>query len=335
MAYLLGWSVIPQILVRRERWPGGYKARGTALVYPGQEVQCDQPVIRLHKADAVQTVDTAPRMMLPSVNVTGRPDTNSANGDMHNGTGHASETIPAGLSGRVVEITQRGGVVIESRVAAVEGTVGAGNQVAGALTMWQAGSGSIPPGAILVVPGPLNFVMLRQAMNSGIAGIVASSIPLRDLEGFLQTDLVHLLSSVDVDLAQAHLPSLTILLTEGLGTIAMPVRTVNLLSRYQGSIALLAGATSISQGVLPELLISLPLKEVQRAWHPSQPNLTLEIGALVRVCSGEHEGFIGEIDYLFSHQPTFGSGIRDRAARLRLEDNSQLVVPLTLLERVG
>ena len=157
---------------------------------------------------------------------------------------HASETIPAGLNGRVVEITRRGGVVIESRVAAVEGAIGAGNQVAGVLTMWQAGSGSIPPGAILVVPGPLNFVMLRQAMNSGIAGIVASSIALRDLEGFLQTDLVHLLASVDVDLAQAHLPSMTILLTEGLGTIAMPVRTVNLLSRYQGSIALLAGATS-------------------------------------------------------------------------------------------
>jgi hypothetical protein len=335
MGYLLGWSVIPQILVRRERWPGGYKTRGTALVYPGQEVQCDQPVIRLHKAEAVQTVDTAPRMVLPSVKVAGRADADVLNGDAHMGNGRSGETVPAGLNGRVMDITRRGGVVIESRVAAVEGAIGAGSQVAGVLTMWQAGPGSIPPGAILVIPGPLNFVMLRQAMNSGIAGIVASSIVSRDLEGFLQADLLHLLNSVDVDLAQAHLPPMTILLTEGLGTIAMPARTVNLLSRYQGSIALLAGATSVRQGVFPELLISLPLKEVQRNWHPVQPDLTLEIGALVRVCSGEYEGFIGEIDYLFSQQQLFGSGIRDRAARLRLEDNSQVVVPLTLLERVG
>ncbi len=52
MTYPLGWSIIPQMLIRRERWPGGYKTRGTALVHPGQEVQADQPVIRLEKPDS-------------------------------------------------------------------------------------------------------------------------------------------------------------------------------------------------------------------------------------------------------------------------------------------
>lgn len=335
MTYLLGWSVIPQIVVRRERWPGGYKTRGTALVYPGQEVQPDQPVIHLYKAEAVPVVDTASRLALPSVSTPGRSDPGLAPPNGNAGNGRPGDTVPAGLSGRVVDITRRGGVVIESRVAAIEGVVGAGNQVAGMLTMWQAGAISIPPGAILVVPGPLNFMMLRQAVNSGIAGIVASSIASRDLEGFLQTDLVNLLDSVDVDLAQAHLPPLTLLLTEGLGTIAMPARTVNLLSRYQGSIALLAGATSVRQGIFPELLISLPAREVQRSWQPVQPELALGIGALVRVCGGEYEGLTGEIDHLFAHQQRFRSGMRDRAARLRLEDGSRAIVPLTLLERIG
>lgn len=337
MAYLLGWSVIPQIAVRRERWPGGYKTRGTPLVYPGQEVQPDQPVIRLYKAEAVPVVDTAPRLALPSVAVPGRLDSQpglaSSNG--HTSNGYPGDTVPAGLAGRVVDITRRGGVVIESKVAAVEGVMGAGNQVAGVLTMWQAGAVSIPPGAILVVPGPLNFMMLRQAVNSGIAGIVASCIASRDLEGFLQTDLVRLLDSVDVDFAQSHLPPLTLLLTEGLGTIAMPARTVNLLSRYEGSIALLTGATSVRQGMYPELLISLPTKEVQRSWHPVQPELGLCIGALVRLCGGEHEGLTGEIEHLFTYQQQFGSGMRDRAARLRLEDGSRLIAPMTLLERIG
>jgi hypothetical protein len=340
MTYFLGWSVIPQIVVRRERWPGGYKTRGTPLVYPGQEIQCDQPVIRLYKAEKIEAVDTAPRLVLPSVRTSARREAGSGMGDGDNeyagtGSGQAGDTVPAGLAGRVVDITRRGGVVIESRVAAVEGTLGAGNQVAGVLTMWRAGAGAIPPGAILVVPGPLNFTMLRQALNSGIVGIVASSIAVRDLEGFLQTDLVYLLNSVDMDLAQAHLPPLTVLLTEGLGTIAMPARTVNLLSQYQGSIALLSGTTSVRQGIFPELLISLPAKEVQRNWHPVQPDLSLVIGAPVRVCSGEYKGVIGEIEFLFSHEQVFVSGIRTRAARLRLEDGSQVVVPLTLLERIG
>ncbi|HLI08649.1 MAG TPA: hypothetical protein VKV40_18950 [Ktedonobacteraceae bacterium] len=339
MTYLLGWSVIPQIVVRRERWPGGYKTRGTPLVYPGQEVQSDQPVIRLYKTEKVEALDTTPRLVLPSVSMpAGAGGGNRDYGYAGNGNGLAGDTVPAGLVGRVVDITGRGGVVIESRVAAVEGTLGAGNQVAGVLTMWRShavATAVIPPGAILVVPGPLNFTMLRQALSSGIVGIVASSISLRDLEGFLQTDLISLLNSEDMELAQAHLPPLTLLFTEGLGTIAMPARTVNLLSRYQGSVALLAGATSVRQGLFPELLISLPLKEVQRDWQPVQPETALEVDASVRICSGEHEGAIGEIEYLFSHEQVFASGIHARAARIRLEDGSRVVVPLTLLERIG
>jgi hypothetical protein len=339
MTYLLGWSVIPQIVVRRERWPGGYKTRGTPLVYPGQEVQSDQPVIRLYKTEKVDVLETTPRLVLPSVSmpggVGGAGGGNGDHGDSGNGNGPAGDTVPAGLVGRVVDITRRGGVVIESRVAAVEGTLGAGNQVAGVLTMWRSNAAAIPPGAILVVPGPLNFTMLRQALSSGIVGIVASSILLRDLEGFLQTDLIRLLNSEDMELAQAHLPPLTLLFTEGLGTIAMPARTVNLLSQYQGSVALLAGATSVRQGLFPELLISLPLKEVQRNWHPVQPETALEIDAPVRICSGEDEGAIGEIEYFFTHEQIFASGIRTRAARIRLEDGSRVVVPLTILERIG
>ena len=52
MTYPLGWSIIPHMLIRRERWPGGYGIRGSALVYPGQEVQANQPVLRLEKLDS-------------------------------------------------------------------------------------------------------------------------------------------------------------------------------------------------------------------------------------------------------------------------------------------
>jgi len=343
MTYLLGWSVISQVQVRRERWPGGYKTRAVPLVSPGQEVQPAQPVMRLEHVGPVKAPATVPHFSFPGVKdapigAGGQP----AHSDAPASDQYVGETLPAALRGRVVDITRRGGVVIESRVAVLQGAIGVGYQVAGVLTMWQApGSGgggekqSVPTGVLLVVPGPLNSSMLREVLASGVVGVIASSIPFRDLEGFLQTNLVELINRIDVESAQAHLPPVTILLTEGIGIFAMPVRTINFLSHYQGSIALLSGTTSIRQGIFPELVISLPLVEIQQHWHPMRPDTTLSIGAQVRVCSGDHEGAIGTINYLYSHQQVFASGILARAALLRLEDGSMLTVPLSVIERIS
>lgn len=342
MTYQLGWSVIPQILVRRERWPGGYKTRTVPLVYPGQKVQPGQPVMRFERIGSAEVVAPVPRSSLPAISDT-PIDVSSqiARSSAHTpDLGGEEETLPAGLDGRVIDITRRGGVIIESQAAVLQGIIGAGNQVAGILTMWQAqasrgGEQGFPSGTLLVIPGPLNSNMLREALVFGVVGVIASSISSRDLESFLRVDLVELIDCIDVESAQAHLPRMTVLLTEGIGTIAMPTRTIRLLSHYQGLMALLSGATSIRQGVFPELVISLPEVELQQPWHPMRPDPTLTIGAQVRVCSGDHEGAIGIIDYLYLHQQVFSSGILARAARLRLEDGSLLTVPLTLVERIS
>jgi hypothetical protein len=339
MTYPSGWSIVAQTLVRRERWPGGLRVKGIPLVYPGQEVQPDQPIIRVERQ--AELVDEKRNAVSYSASVTPVNAIAMGNGTANGSNGvRSGETILAGLRGRVVDLTRRGGVVIESRAALVQGALGAGGQVAGVLAMWQAPTynhqqPSLPPGAILIIPGPLNLAMLRQAMSSNISGVIASSISSRDLESFLQTDLLQLVESRNVDLVQEHPLPLTLLLTEGLGTLAMPAHTIELLSKYQGSMALLTGATSTRQAIFPELVVSLPAALAQENWHPVQPDPLLVVGAHVRVCAGEYEGTIGEINHLFTHQQVFPSGVRARAARLRLEDSSTLVIPLTLLERVG
>ena len=336
MTYPLGWSIIPQLLIRIERWPGGYKTRGSALVYPGQEVQANQAVIRLEKPDS-QLAGFHARQK-----------------DMYSGIQQMDGMVLAGVRGRVVETTHRGGVVIETRAAIIQGTIGAGNQVAGILTFWNSSFGFQPSSTgpantsvgvtpvfpistpiILVIPGPLNFAMLHQAMNMGVAGIVASSISSRDLEGFLGINLIALINSMDIELANEPLPPLTVLLTEGLGTVAMPPRTINLLTRYQGSMALLSGMTFIRQSIYPELIISLPLQEIQQYWQPVQPDTTLSVGSRVRISSGSYEGAIGQIIYLYNYMQTFASGVRARAARVRLADGTTIIVPLFLIERIG
>ena len=248
--------------------------------------------------------------------------------------------VPAGLHGRVVGFTGRGGVVIESKVALIQGALGVGNQVAGVLTMWRAGGvgyvpRAIPPGALLVVPGSLSFSLVHRALASGVNGIIAGSMALHDLEGFLRADFLQLLQHEDIELAQSQFPSLTILLTEGIGSAAMSARVLNLLHHYEGSIALLSGTTSLRYNIYPDLLVSLPLAETQENWQPIWPDPALALDVPVRICSGVRRGVVGTIDYFFVYPQLFRSGIRMPAARLRLPDGTFLVVPCSLLERAG
>lgn len=335
MNYPLGWSLTTRIGLLRERWPGDDEARCIPLVRPGEKVASDQPVIRLEKiVKTPRILPKVPRLSLPASVGQVLP------GAIVSREQGSDGLVSAGLRGTVVRVTPRGGVVIDSQVAVIAGAMGVGRQVSGPLVMWQAtgmmqGPAYIPPGALLIVPGPLNLAMLRQALNSSIAGVIASSITARDFESFLRVDLIDLLNCANPALLLTHLPRLTILLTEGLGTIAMPVRTIDLLSKYQGTFALLDGATSVRAQRYAELAISLPVEEMQADWQAPLPDMELRPGALVRVCSGSYEGAMGQINYLFAYEQVFPSGVRTRTARVGLEDGSQLVVPLRVLERIG
>jgi hypothetical protein len=310
MTHSPDWPVVSQAFLRRERWPGfvrGY-SHATPLVRPGQEILPDQPIIRLEREVTPWTPQAA------------------------------FLTLPAGLRGRVMDVTRRGGVAIETYGALVQGTLGAGKQVAGVLTIWQdPANGSpppvIPPRALLVVPGPLNLELLYQAQRSGVVGIIASSVSLNDLEGFLRTDVIQLLDASDVELAQSNLPDLTLLLTEGLGIVAMAAPHINFLHKYRGSIALLSGITSHRYRLVPELLISLPAQ--QQAVDARMVSSDLTLGAQVRVYAGDNIGVIGMVDYFFVYEQAFPSGIHARALRIRREDGSFVKVPITHVKRIG
>jgi hypothetical protein len=325
MGVFVGRSIFTPILLQRERWPDDYDGTVTPLVSPGQEVLPDQPVLNLTRArfTDMQRVANA-SMLFPAGNV------------------GKNEMLPAGLRGRVSALTDRGGVVIESLVVRLPGTIGIGRQVAGTLALWQ--DGMVPaqqmilPGALLIVPGPLSFALLRQAMVSGVVGIIASSIALRDLEGFLRADLLKLLAGDERAFTSMfpHLPPMTLLFTEGLGAQPMPAQFVALLSRYQGMIALLNARTSLRRGLFPELLISPSPDEIVSE-PPGSQNQETELvpGAQVHIRAGQYAGTLGMIDYLFVYGQKFPSGIRERAARVQLEDGSYCVVPLSSLERIG
>lgn len=359
--YPLAWSIIPQAFVRKERWLGGHKVAGTPLVSPGQDVVPDQPILRWQNSE---------KRFPGPLSQTSVADKNAVRGSTpyHNPQLPPSEqTILAGLRGHVVEITSRGGVVIESHATLIQGVIGVGDQVTGVLTLWHSDNPNnrqtIPPGTILVVPGPLTLLLLRQILASGVAGVISSNIALRDLEGFLHVDLIGFLQEEDTEqriLLQQHFPPLTLLFTEGLtfdrrgsppthtindphqgtGTSPsllpkMPANLINALTHYEGVTALLSGETSWRDSIVPELIISPPPNSKPLASSAVQPSTLLTPGAQVRIHSGEYQGITGTIDHLFAYEQKFPSGLRTRAARLRLEDGSSLIVPLFSLQRTG
>src|SRR5436190_645910 len=289
--YPPAWSIIPQTLVRKERKLGSYKVTATPLVSPGQDVVPDQPILRWQNTG--QSPLTVDRQSLQS----------------HSLAPSSQELVLAGLYGRVVEIKNQCGVVIESHATLVQGVIGAGDQVVGPLILWLPDSlknrQTIPSGAILVVPEPLDLMFLRQSVASGVAGIVASSIALRDLEGFLHVDLIEFLQEERTEqrmLLQHHFPPLTLLFTEGLALDRrggqglplsggsslpeMPANVVNTLTRYDGAIAVLSGEPSLRNVIVPELIISLPPNASPLSSPAVQPSTLLIPGAQVRVYGG-------------------------------------------------
>ncbi|HET8912728.1 MAG TPA: hypothetical protein VFN23_14750 [Ktedonobacteraceae bacterium] len=333
-------SMVSQMEVRRERWPGGYNQRGIALVHPGQKVQPDQPVIRLERADKADQGLVSLSSPSSSTQKQGLSSA-SISGDRPSLHGFpAEEILRAGLNGRVMDVTRRGGVIIESQVSLVRGVVGAGRQVSGSLCIWQPGSSErnrsdLPPGALLVLFEPVTLTLLHKALAMGATGLIASSISLHDFEAFLRIDALRLLSSLDVQLYHTSLPPLTLFFTEGFGTCLMPDELMIFLRDCAGSFALLEGMTSVRESLFPELLVPSDGRKQQKEGIQGPQARAVKQGVRVRVLAGDCRGTIGVVNMIFPHRVLFPSGIRVRAARLRLENGTYFIVPLNSIERIS
>jgi hypothetical protein len=316
-----------QQIIQRERWPGEYitgpsgvqRVQCVPLVTAGQQVQPDQPVMRLERLSALDIPGGGER-------VVGR-----------------DEVAPAGLFGRVVRTTARGGVLVESLATVLQGTLGVGNQIAGILTPVNMEDESsiggvlskLPAGAILAIPQPLTFAILRRAIISGVGGIIGGSVALSDLEGFLHADLLSILNSTNIEQAQGQLPAMTLILTEGIGQTPMAAATFELLQQHAGSFVLASGVTSTRHNLMPEVVISSPQQaDVSRQSEPSK-YASLNVGTRVRVTCGEQQGATGIIEYFFLHEQLFTSGVRSRAVRLYLDSGASLMLPLTHVQPVS
>lgn len=239
--------------------------------------------------------------------------------------------VLAGLRGRVVRIIPERGVVVAGTATVIAGLAGFGPATVGPVIFLpspSAFSPALPQGAIGIATGELTRDLLNMAIAGRLAGIFAASARPETIEMLAGTDCTALL---DGSLPATNTLPLSIVLAHGFGVRTLKAEIVQVLAGAVGQPILLNPGMAGEAGRPPELLLPLPWQTPIRTERTAR----LVPGVAVWVKGGEHDGLSGRMVRVLSAGQVFPSGVRARAARIRLESGIEVTLPLANLQRVG
>ena len=240
------------------------------------------------------------------------------------------------LQGRIVEVLDGEGVIVEARGALIQGIFGVGGETFGRLVRATATpdepleATDLRPehrGAVVFGGRFITVATVRHAVQLGIAAIVVGGFDDRDLREWLGRDLgVAITGHEDL--------GLTLVLTEGFGPISMAARTWELLVSHEGRVASVSGATQIRAGVQrPEIVVAHELGASQ-PMPAAEDRGSLEIGSAVRVIREPEFGRIGRVVELPSEPRALETEALVRVLVVEFsDDHSQRTLPRTNIER--
>ena len=226
--------------------------------------------------------------------------------------------LQAGLPGTISELITDRGIIIESTGALLQG-------------VW--GNNRTDVGTLLILSHAPEDELTADKMDVSMRGAVimaghcsqanairmANELPLRGL----------ILGSATADLLP-HLQSAAfpVILLEGFGNIPMNGAAFKILSTNEKrDLSLHAIPWDVFSGDRPEALIQLP------AAAPTAPESdTFRAGQTVRLHGAPYAGQVATLVSLNSGLTRLPTGLRARAATVRLENNDQVSIPLVNLD---
>lgn len=238
--------------------------------------------------------------------------------------------------GVVVDVQPGEAVTVEVSGTFIQGIFGVGGEAIGQLEVIAQSPDQvldaqhIQPshrGKVLVGGGLLTAAAVRQAAKVGVAGIVCGGLNDADLRDFLGYEL-------GVAITGEEQIGVTIVVTEGFGSIGMAKATFELLKRRQGALASVNGATQIRAGVIrPEVVIP-----VQGAASPSREedemSSVLQVGTAVRAIREPHFGRIGRCTALPVELVKLPSETRVRVLEVEFDGGERVIVPRANVELI-
>lgn len=246
--------------------------------------------------------------------------------------------LSAYLDGRIVEVLEGDGAVVETTGAFVQGIFGVGGEVHGEL------ASAVDSGDAVIGPGDLSdelagkIVLAGQVVTSevyeraseiGLAALVCGGFHDRDLRRLLGYDLgVAITGHEDIR------PILII--TEGFGPIAIAQATFELLKAHVAQRASANGATQIRAGVLrPEIIIPAAEGEAEEpAEAAERPATGLTEGAAVRIIREPGFGRIGSVKSLPTGVQEIETEAKVRVVEVAFPTGETAIVPRANVEAI-
>jgi hypothetical protein len=296
------------------------RAFGTSPAMADRLLKC-----KVNDRVAANAVIAASRGLIPRVVRAPREGTVVAagGGQVLLEVGETKLELRAGIPGTVIETIPSRGVVIQTAGGLVQGFWGNGRIDMGLLVNL-----TESPDAILNA-GRLD-VSLRGSII--LAGMVKDAETLQTAAELPVRGLI-LSSIVPTLLQKAREMRYPIMVTEGFGTLPMNSAAYKLLStNAKREVIVNAEVYDRYAGTRPEVIIPLPISSNPPA--PREVEL-LAPGLQVRMRRPPHMGMLGTIVRIKPGLTTLPSGLRARAAEVKLENNETALAPLVNLEVVG
>lgn len=239
------------------------------------------------------------------------------------------------IDGTVVEVIEREGVVIECPAAFAQGIFGIGGETSGVIEqVSKAPDADLTPaeitsahaGKILIGGRHASMPVIRRAIEVKAAAIVVGGIHDKDLREILGKDL-------GVAITGTENIGLTLIITEGFGSIPMARKTFDLLVGKKGRKASCSGATQIRAGVIrPEIVI--PADKAGGPGGPEGEKQGMKPGDPVRIIREPMFGRLGAIKSLPSDLTSIPTESHVRVLVVAFPDGTEATIPRANVETI-
>ncbi|HWD41973.1 MAG TPA: hypothetical protein VG944_24245 [Fimbriimonas sp.] len=244
--------------------------------------------------------------------------------------------IHAYVEGKIAEILEGEGAVVETRCAMVQGIFGVGGERLGTIRVAVKDPSEVldaaqisdsDKGRILVGGSGITYEAFDKASKVGVKGLIAGGIKDSDLMKFLGFDIgVAITGQEQIDLS--------VLVTEGFGYLNMAQRTFDLLKQLDGKTASMNGATQIRAGVIrPEILVPLPADHAKT--EKAAEVFELKVGTPIRIIREPYFGLLGTVTELPAKLVVVDSGTHVRVLNAKLSDGRDVTVPRANVEIIA
>ena len=243
--------------------------------------------------------------------------------------------VKAYTDGTVIDTVPNEGVVVETFGTYIQGIFGVGGETVGSLVIVSDNPSDeltaehiVPEhkDRILVGGSLVSTDAIQKAIQIGVHGIIAGGIDDADLRELLGYEL-------GVAITGSEELGITLVITEGFGSISMAERTFNLLKGREGMKTSINGATQIRAGVVrPEIVIPLISEDINTNNESSVG--MLDIGSPVRVIREPHFGKLGHVSELPVDLQQLETEAQVRVLQVEFDGGEKVTLPRANVEAI-